>query len=68
VDLNAGDNSLDLKLIPVGSIAGRVLDADGEPVQLANVQVEGNDGTNPRPLPTIRDDIALAVCGRVSIG
>src|SRR5580704_16045493 len=42
VVLHAGDNSLDLKLTPVGSIAGRVLDADGEPVQLIRVSAEGN--------------------------
>jgi hypothetical protein len=40
-DLSAGDNTYDLKLIPLGAISGRVADAGGEPVQLANVPVEG---------------------------
>ncbi len=43
VDLRAGENSQDLKLIPVGAIAGKVLDADGEPVQLVGVTAVGTD-------------------------
>jgi protocatechuate 3,4-dioxygenase beta subunit len=42
-DLRAGENSLNLKLIPMGSVSGRVLDADGEPVQLAEVVAVGAD-------------------------
>jgi protocatechuate 3,4-dioxygenase beta subunit len=41
VTLHEGDNSLDLKLSPLGAISGRVVNADGEPVQLAEVSAEG---------------------------
>jgi protocatechuate 3,4-dioxygenase beta subunit len=41
--LRAGDakDSVDVKLTPVGAIAGRVLDADGEPIQSVDVSAEG---------------------------
>jgi hypothetical protein len=43
-DLHAGDNSLDMTLIPVGAVAGKVLDAEGEPVQSVRVTaIGGND-------------------------
>ena len=39
--LHDGDNSLDLKLTPLGAVGGRVVNADGEPVQLVTVEVQG---------------------------
>jgi hypothetical protein len=43
ITLGPGDkkDTLKLTLTPVGAITGRVLDADGEPVQNANVLAEG---------------------------
>ncbi len=44
IELRAGQKeSYDLTLTPLGGIAGRVLDADGEPVQLARIIAEGSD-------------------------
>src|ERR1039458_8886073 len=47
ITLGAGDkkDTLKLTLTPVGAITGRVLDADGEPVQNANVVAEGSTGS-----------------------
>jgi hypothetical protein len=47
ITLGAGDkkDTLKLTLTPVGAITGRVLDADGEPVQNANVAAEGSTGS-----------------------
>ena len=44
VELHIGDNSFDVKLFPLGGIGGRVVDADGEPVQLARVIASATDG------------------------
>ena len=46
ITLGAGDkkDTLKLTLTPVGAITGRVLDADGEPVQNASVLAEGATG------------------------
>ena len=48
VVLAAGDKKQDLKLklIPAGVIAGRILDADGEPVSNAEVTAEGARGSS----------------------
>jgi hypothetical protein len=46
VKLRAGERKEDLKLLlrPTGSIAGRVLDATGEPVEFATVYASGGSG------------------------
>ena len=46
LEIRAGDkvDSVDLKLTPLGAITGRVLDASGEPVQLAEVVADGLAG------------------------
>ena len=43
IALQAGDvkEKFEVKLTPTGAISGRVVDANGEPVQSANVMVEG---------------------------
>jgi Carboxypeptidase regulatory-like domain len=45
ITLQAGDNSYDVQMSPYGAISGRVLDADGEPMQLVTVQAEDTDGS-----------------------
>ena len=46
VTLKAGDvkPGVEVRLIPTGSITGRVLDSDGEPIEGAHVQTEGTQG------------------------
>jgi hypothetical protein len=41
IDAKAGGNTVDLELAPTASISGRVLDADRDPVQLAQVTAVG---------------------------
>jgi hypothetical protein len=57
VGVRAGDrkDDLKLKLVPAGAISGRVLDADGDPVEGISVTIEGS-GSGPSVQGGVSDD------------
>jgi hypothetical protein len=65
VVLRAGERKkdLDLKLAPLGAIAGRVLDERGEPVESARVSIDTGQGLSPTLRDTTDDKGEYSIVG-----